>query len=121
VQLLVQQKPGGVEVSVHSPNQSVRETLRSGLSELIGSLDRKGVITEILPSISALAGGLAERLDSTSPTTTTEVPEREGREDSHGRQGRQPHWESGGDNRRRQNPDADAWRKYLEEYTWRNQ
>ncbi len=121
VQLLVQQRPGGVEVSVHSPNPSVRETLRSGLSELIGSLDRKGVLTETLPSVSALSGGLAERVDSTGPSMITEVPEGEGREDHRGRQERSPQWESGGDNRRRQNPDADAWKKYLEEYAWRNQ
>ncbi|MFN7937909.1 MAG: hypothetical protein U0R19_31555 [Bryobacteraceae bacterium] len=127
VEVLLNQRPGGVEVSVRSPDPQIRETLRSGLSDLIGAFDRKGVAAETLPITvsghSTQAGqthGLTEAGTVKGLSVHAETADSEMREDPQQNQQRQAQWEPDGDNRRRREQPAEAWQKYMEEYAWRS-
>lgn len=125
VELLLQQRPDGVEVSVHSQDNHLRDSLRTGLSDLVTNLEKQGIASDMLhplrsslpehPSEPSVHKVRSEELAS----PVAEASESEAREDAH-RQQREPLWEQGSDQRRRRDQRPDAWQKYLEEYTWRN-
>ncbi|MBS1824257.1 MAG: hypothetical protein JST93_02965 [Acidobacteria bacterium] len=128
VEVLLNQRAGGVEVSVRSSDPQVRETLRSGLSDLVGSFDRKGVAVETLPL--TVSGHLPQAGQShvlteagagkgLSTQVVAETNEGELPNDQQQQQ-RQAQWEPEGDNRRRRDQPAEAWQKYMEEYAWRS-
>lgn len=125
VELLLQQRPDGVEVSVHSQDNQVRDSLRTGLSDLVNNLEKQGIASDIVHPLrsnltehsSDLSVHKARAEELASPVA--EASESEAREDTH-RQPREPLWEAGSDQRRRRDQRPDAWQKYLEEYTWRN-
>jgi len=125
VELRLHQRPDGVEVSVHSQDSQVRDSLRTGLSDLVNNLEKQGVSSEMLhplrsnlPENSSEPSAHRARTDEFA-SPVAEASESEARDDTHRRQ-REPLWESGGDQRRRRDQQPDAWQKYLEEYTWRN-
>lgn len=125
VELLLQQRPDGVEVSVHSPDSQLRDSLRSGLANLVSTLDRQGVVTELLAPQPVQPAEVSREWTVRVPSgddsgaTVSEMSEPENFSDSQ-RQQKQPQWESNGDQRRKRDQQPDAWQKYLEEYTWRN-
>lgn len=125
MELLLQQRPDGVEVSVHSHDNQMRDSLRTGLSDLVNNLEKQGIASDMLHP---LRSNMAEHSSEPSvPKARTEelaspvaeASESEAREDTH-RQPRELLWESGSDQRRRRDQRPDVWQKYMEEYTWRN-
>jgi hypothetical protein len=130
VDILLQQRAGGVEVSVRSADPQVRETLRSELSDLIGRLDRKGVTAEALPTLHT---GHVTRVEQSavladvgvehtiSEKAVVEHTREETRDDSQQHQAKQFDWQSQSENRRRREQSAESWQKYMEENAWRSQ
>lgn len=127
VEVLVNQRPGGVEVSIHSMDQQVRDTLRSGLTTLIESFDRRGVAAETLPAASTVrqepSNPLVEWMQGSTNghETVMELAEQQATDGGQQQFHRQPQWELAEENRRRRGQDVGAWKKYLEEYSWLNQ